>query len=250
MDTLCPSPARPDQEPTTVSTPFSTATTERSVTAARGFVADVFGWMFLGLAITAGVAAIFSSSQNMVDYTNEHSGVVIGVLIAQLALVFGLIFLINKISAAVARLIFCLYAGTIGFTFALLFQVYTTGSIVSTFVVTAGMFGGAAAYGWITKRDLTIVGQIAFMALIGIILALLVNLLLQSSTLDYVVSGIGVLVFTALTAYDMQKIKQTAAMAQGDTEATRKASIFGALMLYLDFINIFLFLLRFLGNAR
>lgn len=233
-----------------MSTPFSTATAERSVAASRGFVADVFGWMFLGLGITAAVAAIFSSSNDMLQYANDHSGVVIGVMIAQLALVFGLVLAINKISAAVARIIFCLYAGTIGFTFAIVFQVYTTGSIVSTFVVAAGMFGSAAAYGWITKRDLTMVGQIAFMAVIGVFLALIVNFFLKSSTLDYVVSGIGVIVFTALTAYDLQKIKQTAAMASGDTEATRKASIFGALMLYLDFINIFLFLLRFLGNAR
>jgi uncharacterized protein len=234
-----------------VSTQFTPAAADaRPVDAARGFIADVFAWMFVGLGITAGVAALFASSNDMIRYVDEHPGVMIGVVVAQLGLVLGLVFAINKISAAIARLLFCLYAGTVGFTFSLLFQVYTTGSIVSTFIVAAGMFGAAAAYGYVTQRDLTRVGQIAFMALIGLILAMLVNWFIGSSTLDYVVSIIGVIVFTALTAYDLQKIKQTAAMAQGDTEATRKASIFGALALYLDFINLFLFLLRIFGNAR
>lgn len=233
-----------------MSTQFTPATVDQPVAAARGFVADVFGWMFVGLGITAGVAALFASSNDMVQYVDDHPGVMIGVVLAQLGLVLGLIFAMNKISASVARLLFCLYAGTVGFTFSLIFQVYTTGSIVSTFIVAAGMFGAAAAYGWVTSRDLTRVGQIAFMALIGLILAMVVNFFLGSSTLDYVVSIVGVIVFTALTAYDLQKIKRTAAMAQGDSEATRKAAIFGALALYLDFINMFLFLLRIFGSAR
>jgi FtsH-binding integral membrane protein len=233
-----------------VSTPFSPASTTqaRPVEAARGFVADVFGWMFLGLAVTAGIAAYFSHSVDMQQWATDHSGTVLVIVIAQLAIVFGLIFLINKISANVARILFLLYAGTMGFTFAIILQAYSSASIVSTFIVTSGMFGGAAAYGWVTKRDLTIVGQIALFALIGLILVMVVNIFLGSSTIEYVISAIGVIVFTALTAYDLQKIKQTAAQATGTGEAERKAAIFGALALYLDFINMFLFILRLTGG--
>ena len=236
-----------------MSTPFSPAsasTQARPAEAARGFLADVFGWMFLGLAITAGIAAYFGSNNDMVQYANEHGGLIIGVVIAQLALVLGLIFLINKISAAVARLLFCLYAATVGFTFSFILEGYTTASITSTFIVTAGMFGGAAVYGWVTKRDLTVVGQIAFFVLLGLILTMIVNIFLGSSTVEYLISAVGVLVFTALTAYDLQKIKQTAAMATGQGEAERKAAIFGALALYLDFINMFMFILRLTGGGR
>jgi FtsH-binding integral membrane protein len=234
-----------------VSTPqFSPATSAaaRPVTAARGFVADVFGWMFLGLGITAGLAAFFSSQNDMVRFVDDHPGVVIGVIIAQFVLVIGLVAGMNKMSSSTARLVFCLYAATMGFTFALIFETYSTASIASTFAVTAGTFGGAAAFGWITKKDLTMVGQVAIFLLIGLILTMVVNFFVGSSTLEYVISGVGVLVFTALTAYDLQKIKRIAAQATGDGEAERKAAIFGALALYLDFINLFLFILRLTGG--
>lgn len=232
-----------------MSTPqFSTVTPAQSIAVARGFVADVFGWMFLGLGITAGLAAFFSSQNDMVRYVNDHPGVLIGVVIGQLVLVIALVAGMRKMSSSTARLVFCLYAATMGFTFALVFETYSTASIASTFAVTAGMFGAAAGYGWVTKRDLTIVGQVALFLLIGLILTMLVNWIVGSSTLDYIVSAVGVIVFTALTAYDMQKIKQIAAQATGDGEAERKAAIFGALALYLDFINLFLFLLRFSGG--
>jgi uncharacterized protein len=230
-----------------VSTPQTTAVDAfgRPVAAAaRGFVADVFGWMFVGLGITAGLSAFFSSQNNLIAKVEANPAILWGVIIGQFVLVIALVAGMNKISAATARLLFCLYAGTMGFTFAIIFQFYTTGSIVSTFIVTAGMFGGAAAFGWITKRDLTIVGQVAIFLLIGLILTMVVNFFVGSSSLEYVISAIGVVVFTALTAYDLQKIKQTAANATGEGEAERKAAIFGALALYLDFINMFLFLLR------
>jgi len=232
-----------------VSTPqFPTAAVDRPVSAARGFVADVFGWMFVGLGITAGLAAFFSSQNNMKQYVSDHPGVLIAVVIAQLGLVIALVAGMRKMSASTARLVFCLYAATMGFTFALIFETYSTASIASTFVVTAGMFGAAAAFGWVTKKDLTMVGQVAIFLLIGLILTMLVNFFIGSSTLEYAISAIGVIIFTALTAYDLQKIKQVAAQATGDGEAERKAAIFGALALYLDFINLFLFLLRFTGG--
>ena len=237
-----------------MSTPFSPAGSRtqqvQTVEAARGFVADVFGWMFLGLAVTAGVAALFAGSHDMTQWAEDHGTAVLIILIAQVALVFGLIFALNRISAAVARLLFLLYAASLGFTFSFILQAYTTSSIVSTFVVTAGMFGAAAAYGWITKRDLTMVGQIAFFGIVGLILTMIVNIFLRSSTVEYVISIVGVILFTGLTAYDTQKVKQTAALATGDGEAERKAAIFGALALYLDFINMFLFLLRIFGGSR
>jgi len=231
-----------------VSTPQFATAPAQSVAVARGFVADVFGWMFLGLGITAGLAAFFSSQNDMMEYVNEHQGVLIGVIVAQFALVIALVAGLNKFSSSTARLLFCLYAATMGFTFSLIFETYSTGTIASTFAVTAGMFGSAAVFGWVTKKDLTIVGQVALFLIVGLILTMVVNFFVGSSTLEYVISAVGVVVFTALTAYDMQKVKQIAARATGDGEAERKAAIFGALALYLDFINLFLFLLRFTGG--
>jgi len=231
-----------------VSTPQFATAPAQSVTAARGFVADVFGWMFLGLGITAGLSAFFASQNNMLEYFDQHQGLFFAVIIAQLGLVIALVAGINKFSASTARLLFCLYAATMGFTFSTLFEMYSSGTIASTFAVTAAMFGSAAVLGWVTKKDLTMVGQVAFFLVVGLILALLVNFFVGSSTLDYVISFIGVIVFTALTAYDTQKIKKIAAGVSGDGEAERKMAIFGALSLYLDFINLFLFALRFAGG--
>ncbi len=234
-----------------MSTPqFPTAPVASPVAAARGFVADVFAWMFVGLAITAGLAAYFASQNDMVKYVQDNPMAIWIVIIAQLGLVVFLVAGMNKMTANTARLVFCLYAATLGFTFALIFEMYTTASIATTFVSTAGMFGGAALFGYVTKRDLTMVGQVCMMLIIGVFLALIVNIFVGSSTVDLVISVVGVVVFTALTAYDLQKIKQIAAQAGQDEEATRKAAIFGALALYLDFVNIFLFLLRFTGAAR
>lgn len=234
-----------------MSTPdFRTAPVTSPVEAARGFMANVFGWMFVGLGITAGLAAYFASQNNMVQYVQDHPAAIWIVIIAQLGLVLFLVAGMNRMSSTTARVVFCLYAATLGFTFSLIFEMYTTASIATTFVTAAGMFGGAALFGFVTKRDLSMVGQVCLLLIIGVFIALIVNLFVGSQTVDLVISLIGVLVFTALTAYDLQKIKQIAAQATGDGEAERKAAIFGALALYLDFVNIFLFLLRFTGNAR
>jgi FtsH-binding integral membrane protein len=213
------------------------------------FLQRVFLWMFIGLAITGGVAAAIGSSDKLLTDITETPGIVIGVVVLQLALVLGLVFLLPRISVGLATFLFLLYSATVGITFALIFELYTTQSIFTAFLITAGMFGALAVWGAVTHIDLSKVGSIAFMALIGLILATIVNAFWANSTLYWITTYAGVGIFAALTAYDMQKLKQI--NQQGLTgEAEGRAAIMGALALYLDFINLFLFLLRIFGSAR
>jgi FtsH-binding integral membrane protein len=213
------------------------------------FLQRVFLWMFVGLAITGGVAAAIGSSDKLLTDITETPGIVIGVIVLQLALVLGLVFLLPRISVGLATFLFLLYSATVGVTFALIFELYTTQSIFTAFLITAGMFGALAVWGAVTHIDLSKVGSIAFMALIGLILATVVNVFWANSTLYWITTYAGVGIFAALTAYDMQKLKQIG--QQGLTgEAEGRAAIMGALSLYLDFINLFLFLLRIFGQSR
>jgi FtsH-binding integral membrane protein len=213
------------------------------------FLQRVFLWMFIGLAITGGVAAAIGSSDKLLTDITETPGIVIGVIVLQLALVLGLVFLLPRISVGLATFLFLLYSATVGVTFALIFELYTTQSIFTAFLITAGMFGALAVWGAVTHIDLSKVGSIAFMALIGLILATIVNVFWANSTLYWITTYAGVAIFAALTAYDMQKLKQI--NQQGLTgEAEGRAAIMGALSLYLDFINLFLFLLRIFGQSR
>jgi FtsH-binding integral membrane protein len=213
------------------------------------FLQRVFLWMFTGLAITGGVAAAIGSSDKLLTDITESPGIVGGVIIAQLALVLLLVFLLPKISVGLATFLFLLYSATVGVTFAFIFELYTTQSIFTAFLITAGMFGALAVWGAVTDIDLSKVGSIAFMALIGLILATIVNLFWANSTLYWITTYAGVGIFAALTAYDMQKLAQI--NKQGLTgEAEGRAAIMGALALYLDFINLFLFLLRIFGQSR
>jgi FtsH-binding integral membrane protein len=174
-----------------------------------------------------------------------------GLIIAQLALVFVLSGLVHKLSGATATALFMLYSALTGVTMASIFLVYTYSSIASTFVVTGGMFGVMSFYGYTTKRDLSRMGSLLFMALIGIVLASLVNIWLKSTPLMWAITYIGVLVFVGLTAYDTQKLKNIGeGIDVDDRENLRRYSILGALTLYLDFINLFLMLLRIFGNRR
>jgi FtsH-binding integral membrane protein len=214
------------------------------------FVQRVFSWMAIGLTVTGAVATVIGTSVDE-NYWQDHSGLMIGLIVLELAVVFGLIFLINRISATVATAAFFLYSALNGVTLSIIFAVYTTASIGATFFVTAGMFGAMAAIGWVTKRDLSKMGSILFMALIGIILASIVNIFVASSALYWIITYAGVVIFAGLTAYDMQKIKNMqAAGADAYSEQGRKAAVMGALALYLDFINLFLFLLRIFGSRR
>jgi uncharacterized protein len=213
------------------------------------FLQRVFLWMFVGLCITGGVAAAIGSSDSLLTDITESPGIVIGVVIAQLALVLILIAAINRIPVGLATVLFLVYSATVGVTFAFIFELYTTQSIFTAFFITAGMFGALAVWGALTDIDLSKVGSIAFMALIGLILATIVNIFWANETLYWITTYAGVLIFAALTAYDMQKLTQISRQGLSG-EAEGRAAIIGALSLYLDFINLFLFLLRIFGRAR
>jgi len=217
--------------------------------ARQSFVTSVFGWMSLGLALTAGIAAYVAASGDMLAWFEDHQLAYFGMLIAELALVVAISAGINRISYSVAVFLFALFAALNGFTLSIILEIYTSASIASAFVVSAGMFGGMAAYGYVTKRDLSSLGSILFMGLIGVILGSIVNLFWANSILYWFVTFAGVLIFCGLTAYDMQKIKRIGESGI-EGESAQKASILGALSLYLDFINLFLFMLRILGSAR
>jgi uncharacterized protein len=217
--------------------------------ATRRFLLNVYNWMAFGLAITAltayGVKTILTE-----EVLAQYGFLFFGILIFQLIIVFGLSFAINKIPAVLAIGAFFFYSFLTGVTFSFLFLAYTEASIASTFFICAAMFASVSVFGYITKIDLSKFGTFFFMALIGLIIASLVNLFLNNSTLYWLISYAGVIVFVGLTAYDTQRIKQMAQTQDFGTEQGKKVAIMGALRLYLDFINMFLFLLRILGNRR
>jgi FtsH-binding integral membrane protein len=215
------------------------------------FLAKVFNWMAIGLGLTALVAFIVASSQTAVQFFYVNRVVFYGLIIAELGLVIYLSARIEKLSAGTATALFLLYSALNGVTLSLVLLLYTATSVATTFLVTAGMFGSMAVYGYVTKKDLSSWGSFLIMGLVGIILASLVNIFVQSSMMSWVISGIGVIVFTGLAAYDVQRISRMGADAMtGGEGVVKKMAILGALTLYLDFINLFLMLLRFLGNRN
>jgi FtsH-binding integral membrane protein len=220
-----------------------------ATTDVQGFLAKVFGWMFLGLAVTGGVAAAIGSSESLLTDITESPWLMIGLIVVQLGLVITITAAINKLAPGIALLLFFLYAASVGVLFALIFELYTTQSIFTTFLITSAMFGAVGLWGYVTKRDLSTMGTVLLMALVGLILATIVNIFVASEALYWITTYAGVAIFAGLTAYDMQKIKGYA-HAGLDGDAEQRASILGALALYLDFINLFLFLLRIFGRAR
>jgi len=214
------------------------------------FMAGVYGWMSCALVLTAGTAYYVATTPSVFMYIYTHSALLIGLMFFQVGLVIAISALLNRISFATALALFLVYAATLGITLSSIFFVYTEGSIFSTFLTTACTFGVMSLYGYMTKADLTSVGSMSMMVLIGLIIGLVVNMFLQSERFDYVLSGIGVVVFTLLTAYDTQKIKQIALPMLSEQEMVGKVTVIGALTLYLDFVNLFLFLLRFMGQRR
>jgi hypothetical protein len=231
--------------------PIEAATAQPTIvrTDAQGFMTRVFGWMFAGLLVTGLVAGAIGSSDSMLTSMTEHPLILIGVFVLQIGLVITISAAINRLSPAVALSLFFLYAATIGVTFAFVFELYTSQSIFTTFLITSAMFGAVGLYGYVTKRDLSKMGTFLFMALIGLIIASVVNLFIANEAIYWVTTYAGVLIFAGLTAYDLQKIKGMAnAGLSGDDE--QRGSIIGALALYLDFINLFLFLLRIFGQSR
>jgi uncharacterized protein len=210
---------------------------------ANAFLAHAFVWMFAGLLLSAAVAATVQSNQRLLDFAQ---GSFFFLFIVQIGIVMGISGAINRISASVALLLFFVYAASLGVTIGLIVSSYPSASVVSAFVSASAMFGAAAVYGTVTKRSLAAMGGILFMALIGLLVAMLVNIFLHSSTVTWIVSIVGVLLFTALTAYDVQRIRAGDLAAQ--TGSMEKAAVIGALKLYLDFINLFLFMLRLFGG--
>jgi uncharacterized protein len=205
------------------------------------FLSKVYGWMFLGLLLTAGTAVAVASSATLI-------GLFYIMLFAQLGLVFYLSARVDKMTPLTAAALFLVYSALVGVTSSIIFLIYTGSSIVSAFVIASGMFGGLALFGTFTKRSLAGVGQFMFMGLIGLILAMVVSLFWFNSALDFVISVVGVVVFTGLTAWDAQRLKHMA-VALPDGRVGSYAVV-GALSLYLDFINLFFFILRLMGGRR
>jgi len=220
----------------------------------RSYMLSVYNYMASGVLLTGVVAMLFAKSSliNLIinPATGQSTPLFWIVLFAPLALVFALSFGINRMSAGTAQMLFWLYAGLIGVQFSSLFVVYTGTSIAQTFFAVAAAFAGLSLYGYTTKKDLTGWGSFLIMGVVGIFVALLINMFLQSPALQLAISAIGVLVFAGLVAYDTQKIKSMYFVVAGHGEAMAKSAIMGALTLYIDFINMFLFLLRFMGDRR
>lgn len=226
----------------------------QAIPISQTFLASVFGWMFLALAITAVTSWMTATSQQLIDamYSKAGGMTILGwvIMLAPLGLVFLLTGRINKMAASTMALLYVLFSVLMGMSLSSVLLIYTGASIAKTFLITSGMFGFMAVLGYTTKTDLTRFGNILLMAVVGLFIAMIVNMFMHSSGLDYLISFMGVLIFTGLTAYDVQKLKRIGAGMVEGVENTRKMTIMGALSLYLDFINLFLFLLRFFGNRQ
>ncbi|MFN5093089.1 MAG: Bax inhibitor-1/YccA family protein, partial [Bacteroidota bacterium] len=213
------------------------------------FVSNVFSYMTLALLISGGVAAYFGLNESLFLSLMSVPGMMWILMLAPLAFVMIISFGFNKLSFPALLVIFLAYAATMGLSLSAIFVIFDLGVIFKVFLITAGLFGTMAVLGYTTKTDLTAFGGILTMALIGIVIASLVNMFMGSETMDYIISCIGVLVFTGLTAYDVQKIKRIGAGVEYGTATASKLALMGALSLYLDFVNLFMFLLRIFGRS-
>jgi FtsH-binding integral membrane protein len=216
----------------------------------RSFVANVFSYMTLALVISGVAAYWFAASGMMLEILQASSILMWVIMLAPLAAVLVMNFAFNRLSYTALIAIFLVYSFITGLSLSVIFLVYATATIAKVFLITAGLFATMAVIGYTTKTDLTKMGSILMMAVIGIVIASVVNMFMKSDTFDYIISCIGVLVFTGLIAYDTQKIKRIGAGVEYGTAAAGKLAVMGALSLYLDFINLFLFLLRIFGGRR
>ena len=212
------------------------------------FLSKVYGWMFLGLLLTAGTAVVVASSPALIETLILNRILFWILLFGQLGLVFYLSARVDKVSPVTAAGLFLLYSAMVGVTSSVIFLIYTGASIVSAFVIAAGMFGAMAVFGTFTKRSLAGVGQFMFMGLIGLLLAMVVSIFWFNDVLMFVINVIGVVVFTGLTAWDAQRLKQMAVVLPDGRVGSY--AVVGALSLYLDFINLFFFILRLMGGRR
>ena len=232
---------------------FNVSNREREFSMSAAFpvlMRKVYVWMSLALLLTGATAYGVATSPGVLMALYTNRALLWGLMIAELVIVVGVSAAINKLSLATATMLFVLYSVINGVLLSSIFLVYTTSSIASVFFITAGTFATMALVGYTTKKDLTSMGKMLFMALIGIIIATIVNIFVKSSGLEMIVSYLGVLIFVGLTAYDSQKIKQMLLMAPDAGEAAQKMALLGALTLYLDFINLFIYLLRILGRRE
>jgi hypothetical protein len=229
---------------------YNTQATEQQEEIQRGFITRVYGWMALGLIVTAAIAFLTISTPSLMTAIVTNRILFFGLLIGELLLVAVISGAASRLSPTVAGLLFLGYAGLNGVTLSILVLIYTASSIAITFGVTACTFGAMSLFGFTTHRDLTKMGSLLIMALIGVIIASVVNLFLNLSAIYWITTYLGVLIFIGLVAYDTQKLKRMSLTLGGDGQLTQKASILGALSLYLDFINLFLLLLRILGGRR
>ncbi|MBU1172118.1 MAG: Bax inhibitor-1/YccA family protein [Proteobacteria bacterium] len=228
----------------------SSVSQSRTQAHVNAFVLNVFHWMTIGLAITGLLAYTVATNDTLSRIILGNKILFFGMIIAELGFVFYLSARISKLSAGTATTLFLFYAALNGATLAPIFLIYTHASIFSTFFVCSATFGACSVYGMITKRDLTSMGSFMVMGLIGVIIASVVNIFLRSSAMEMIITYVGLIVFIGLTAYDTQKIKHMALSQPADLDGgtIRKGAIMGALALYLDFINMFLMLLRLLGD--
>lgn len=222
----------------------------RAEAGLRHFMHMVFGWMSLGLLVTGACGAYMASDPRMIVNLVHTPVLFYGIMIAELGLVLVLSAWVSKMDVSTAKFAFLFYAALTGVSMSVVYLVYTSESIASTFFLTGGLFGIMSAYGYMTKTDLTTLGNLCFMGLIGLILASVVNIWLHSPAIMWATTYIGILIFTGLTAYDSQKIKAMYDASSDGTDIETKSAILGALALYLDFINLFLSLLRATGRRR
>ena len=231
-------------EPLDRASGISTAAAERVTT----FLRAVYGWMCVGLAVTAVVAYTIASSPALIGTLRANHFLFLALFLVQLGVVFFLSARVDRLAPGTATGLFLFYSALTGVTLSVILIAYTGASIASTFVVTAGMFGALALYGSTTARSLAGVGQFVFMGLIGLVLASVLAMFWRNAALEFLISVVGVIVFTGLTAWDAQRLRQMATSIPG--EKLGSYAIVGALSLYLNFINLFLFMLRFMGGRR
>lgn len=232
---------------------FGTMTRERELSMSAAvpvLMRKVYVWMTLALVITGVTAYGVATSPGLMMTIATNKLLFWGLIIAEFGLVVAISAAINKLSLTTATLLFVLYSVINGATLSFIFSIYTMSSIASVFFITAGTFAVMAVIGYTTKKDLTSMGKILFMALIGIIIATIVNIFLKSTGLEMIVSYLGVLIFVGLTAYDSQKIKEMMLAAPDAGESAQKLALLGALSLYLDFVNLFIYLLRIFGRRE
>ncbi len=232
---------------------FGTMTREQELSMSAAFpvlMRKVYVWMTLALVITGVTAYGVATSPGLMMAIATNKLLFWGLIIAEFGLVLAVSAAINKLSLMTATMLFVLYSVINGATLSFIFAIYTMSSIASVFFITAGTFAVMAFIGYTTKKDLTSMGKILLMALIGIIIATVVNIFLKSTGLEMIVSYLGVLIFVGLTAYDSQKIKQMLLMAPDAGEGAQKLALLGALSLYLDFVNLFIYLLRIFGRRE